>query len=163
MAHKHGTAITLHWVEYPGDAAVDATTGAHSAAGTSKSCTTKAFLHYIQPATSGYRVHSEVESGDCLVDIVLGLNRVIDSGDTDLLIGQVVDDAELSAANRALTDFESPAIASELNLSSLDEVYAEINGERWVQKQVGQKLASAWDGVFSGIKFSKSLLLRKAV
>jgi len=37
-----------------------------------------------------------------------------------------------------------------------------INGEKWVQKHIGARLAQAWDTVFENTRFCRTLLLRKA-
>ena len=43
-----------------------------------------------------------------------------------------------------------------------DNLQFEINGERWVQKPIGERLGKSWDVVAQGQRTFRTLLLRKA-
>lgn len=155
-----GTPVTLKWTEWPqGEPAIDPTTGAASGnGGVEKECTVKAMVHFVAPATTAYRAFAEVQAGDCIVDLVTPLVRVTDPGGSPLKAGEVVDQFTFSAVNRATSP---PATGAEVSLDSLKGLFLEIDGQRWVQKEVGRELALAWDAVFAGTMFAQSLLLRR--
>jgi len=47
-------------------------------------------------------------------------------------------------------------------IEGLESLTFEINGEKWVQKKTGGKLAKTWDTVYENTRFCRTLLLRKA-
>lgn len=68
-AQESGTEIVLHWQTLSGGT-VDPVTGATvGATRTAESEPVKGFLHFVQIAQSGQRIFSEVEVGDCIVDL----------------------------------------------------------------------------------------------
>lgn len=168
LERKEGTDVTLKWSEWPdGKPTADPTTGASLAtedsAPVQKSLLTKALVHYVTPATSSLRVHAEVEIGDCILEIFHDFVQVTDPGDTALVDGSIVDSYTVAAANRALADDDDPAASTVIDIANLDNAYFEIDGQRWVQKKIGDKLIKSWDAIIGNRKFARSYLLTKAV
>lgn len=50
----------------------------------------------------------------------------------------------------------------DVTIEGRDQLTFTINGEAWVQKKIGTKLAKSWDVVFENSRFCRTLLLRKA-
>ena len=153
-------------MEWPdGKPGPDPTTGATFATEELESspafCVVKVLTHFVSPSTSAFRVHAEVETGDCIIDFTVPLVRVIDAGDTDFDEGSVMSVYAFNATNRALAAGQDAAQSEPVELDELDQLTFEIAGERWVQKQVGGKLAKAWDTIFENRNLSRTLLLTK--
>lgn len=180
---KEGTPVTIEWKEWPegtvfdesGRASLDfevmynddvmynETLSYESGSVIINGTTTvPAFIHYIAPSTSSYQAFAEIESGDAILDLVVPLYRITNAGDTDLSVGEMVSLFDLNAANRALSTGDAEAVGTEVNVAELTDPVIIIDGQRWVQKKIGQKLAKCWDAVFNGVKLSQSLLLSKS-
>jgi hypothetical protein len=163
-----GTPITLTWQDASADPpAVDPTTGAGILAddptaviGSSRSCTTKAFVHFVQPIQSAYRKFAEIEAGDSIVDLVFDLYRVTDAGDTALEVDDVVDELTFNSANRAIADDADVAIGTLVEAHTLNALTVTFGGRKWVQKEIGEKLAANWDCCYSNVNLNRALLLR---
>jgi len=168
LAKKLGTTITVQWTEWPdGEPDEDPTSGAKLATDdlpqATKSCETKVMIHYIAPASSALRVHAECEVGDAILDFLHGFVRVIDVGDTDLDVGDVLDEYAFNAAcNAAVLADGDPAVAETVELSDLEDPQFIIEGQAWVQKETGADLKQAWDVVVAGVQFAQSILVRRA-
>jgi hypothetical protein len=126
-----------------------------------KSVTTKAFLHFVMPTLTTARMFAEVQAGDCIVDMVFPLVRITYAGDTDLVVGTVLDQLTAAGSEASLTSGQEPAEWEEISVATLPNAYAEISGERWVQKQIGKELARSWDVLYADIRLSQVILLTR--
>jgi hypothetical protein len=141
---------------------IDETTGATpESPPTFRSLTTKAMLHSVKPTTA-FRLYSEIQVGDKIIDLLIPLKRITVSGETGLVVGQVVDLFQLNQANRNTMGVDSYAEGDDVDTRTLKGLSVVVDGERWVQQEVGSTLAQAWDSIFAGIKISQSLLLRRS-
>ncbi len=164
-AKQDGTSVTLKWTEWPdGAPELDPTSGAAlgSSQPVEKSASVRAFVHFANPAASGYRKFAEIETGDAIVDFPLDLLRVADAGDTDLTADDVVDELAFAAANRAIGDSDESATSTDVEPTDLENLKLEFAGKVWVQKEVGQELARCWDTLYTGLNINRALLLRPA-
>jgi hypothetical protein len=118
----------------------------------------RAFIHFANPSTSAYRKFAEVEVGDAIVDFPLDLLRITDAGDTELTVGDVVDELAFSAANR---DVENSSEGDAIEPFELTNLSIEFGGHRWVQKEIGEELARNWDTLYAGMDINRALLLRR--
>ena len=66
---RHGSTITLRWVEQSGGTLDAATREKVGATSTNKSTTVKALVHFVGPATSGVRIYNEIQIGDAILDL----------------------------------------------------------------------------------------------
>jgi hypothetical protein len=201
LCKRLGAPITLRWTEWvngqptpdpvtgallqvdgdlqtqSGTEDLDQETGSADAmdAPTERICKTKAFTHFVSPAMTTSRQFAEIQTGDCIMDFVVKLLRVVDGGDTNLVDGQVVDLFTLNAANRVLANGAYPAVpdTTEVSINDLMNVgvmmyktiadqAADRNGQLWVQQKISDQLAQSWGVVYCGICFGQSILLRKA-
>ncbi len=163
-AKRLGSTVTLKWTEWPdGKPAVDPTTGAAietvDQQPVQKTSTANCFVHFIAPGQHVVRQHAEIETGDVILDALPQLKRITDAGTTELVVDSVVTVYALNAANREASE---AATADDVTLDSLEELSFDVDGVRYVQKQVGERLAKSWDAIVAGFKFSRPLLLRKA-
>jgi hypothetical protein len=165
-----GTTVTLRWLEWPnGRPEIDPTTGAYPVttnpafAPVERTANVRVLVHFINPVTSGKRMHAEVEVGDALVDFPLDLIEITDPGDTSLTAGQVVDELAFTAANNTV-DPENGATAEgeTIEPGDLEGLSLQFKGATWVQKEVGEELLKTWDTVYSGLDINKAILLCKA-
>jgi hypothetical protein len=152
----------LQWIEFPLGTQTDPTSGATDRPGATKSVTTKAFLHAVK-VTGTMRIYAEIQEGMKILDLITPLVRITDSGDTDLSVGEVVDENEFRMNQReaAASGFSQPSSVP-VNIIEFKGVSVIVDGERWVQQEVGQKLAQMWDAVFAGFRFSQTLLLKRS-
>lgn len=163
-SQRLGSTVTLKWVEWPdGKPTADPTTGAALQTDDQqpelKSCTAKCLVHFISPGQHVVRQHAEIETGDVILDALPQLKRITDAGTTELVVDSVVTVYALNAANREASE---AATADDVTLDSLEELSFDVDGVRYTQKQVGERLAKSWDAVVADLKFSRPLLLRKA-
>lgn len=164
-----GSSVVLRWNEWPnGKPEEDLTTGAvpvtddATKAPEQKTATIRAFVHFIQPVTSGSRIFTEVAVGDAIVDFPLDLLRVTDPGDTSLADGQVIDEIGFSQANAAIADGEDSATADAVEPSALENLSMTFAGYTWVQKSIGEELANAWDAMYANININRAMLMTKS-
>lgn len=158
--------VTLTWTEWPnGHPDEDPTTGATLATEAkprmTKTCTAKALFHSVSPAQSGVRMFAEIKIGHAILDFISSLKRVTAAGGTDLEVGQVLGERELAEANLEHLDY-NPATATDVDLESLEELSFTVDGQRWVQAEIGDDLARSWDAIFGVTKSARSILVRKA-
>src|SRR5690242_18335681 len=126
FCQKWGTPVTLKWLEFS-IGGIDPTTGAYGpGSACSRQCASKALVHFVSPAMSVSRMFAEVQTGDCILELVASLFRVEDVGDTDLAVGAVVDEFGLLRANNALSAGRTPATASEVVPSTLKNLEVDI-------------------------------------
>lgn len=152
-------------MEWPGGEPETDTTGSVEGFGqlpTQKSLTTKAFIHTVK-VTTAYRLFSEIEEGMLIVDLVTAFVKITDPGSSDLLEGQVIDTNEFQSHKREVAEGggQQPT-AVPLNVTTLKNPSIVIDGQRYLQKEVGDRLAKVWDSVFAGYKMSQTLLLKRA-
>ncbi len=67
LAHN-GTDVILQWIEWSGTPTVDPVTGSKTGTRLERTAALKAFLHFVEVATSFVRQFNEVEHGDCIAD-----------------------------------------------------------------------------------------------
>jgi hypothetical protein len=66
---SQGTTVTVRWVTFTGGS-LDPLTGTKvGATSTPASSTVNAFVHFVGPATSGFRVYEEIQVGDAILDM----------------------------------------------------------------------------------------------
>lgn len=162
-AKQDGTSVTLNWVEWPdGKPAVDPTTGSYPVVGSSlpvtRTASVRAFVHFANPSSSGYRRFAEIEAGDAIVDFPLDLLRVTDAGTTALTVGAVVDELAFSAANR---DAVESALGDDVEPYQLENLSMTFGGHTWAQKEVGEELARNWDTLYTGLDINRAMLMRR--
>ncbi len=161
---KDGTTIVLKYTEWPnGKPDPDPTTGAWltgsdtTKIGVTHSASVRAFVHFIEPITSGYRKFAEITAGDAIVDFPLSLIRITEVGDTAFTVGQIVDEVAFGAANRAVTNSAlGDDVDPQADLENVSMVFA---NHTWVQKEVGEELARNWDTLYSGININRAMLM----
>lgn len=70
LAHDpHSTAIILHWTDLVGGT-IDKTTGQKvGATPTAQTATIRGLVHFISPMSAAYRIHSQLKSGDAILDL----------------------------------------------------------------------------------------------
>jgi hypothetical protein len=66
---ESGTDIVLHWQTLSGGTADPVTGATVGAVRTAQSQSVKAFVHYVNIAQSTQRIFSEIEKGDCILDL----------------------------------------------------------------------------------------------
>lgn len=118
-AAESGTTVTLRWTQLS-EVTEDPVTQAKLGVPTPMTAAVRGFVHFPS-ATSAVRMFTEVQVGDCLLDL--------------------------------------PA---EVELEGLDGLVFEIDGERWLPKAVGEKLAAHWDVLVNDQRLYRTVLLRKA-
>ena len=150
----------LSWTETTIQDQPDRVTRRSSAQRQDRTLTVKALKYDIAPAKTGYRVFSEIAIGDCIIDFVTPLVRVTDVGDTPLVHGTVITEYTLNQANRETAGLT--ALAIKVDLNTLKDLAATIDGIRWVQKEIGGDLAKSWSCELGGRQLSQSLLFRRA-
>lgn len=163
---RNPTMVTLHWTEWPnGKPDVQDDTAGNYTIGTGEtklpedaSATVRAFVHFVSPATSTHRVHSEVEAGDAIVDFALDLIRVTDPGDAAFTEDQVVDQVAFSQANLGV---EESATGETIDVNSLENLWLEFGGHQWVQKEAGQELHAIWDTTYGGFNINRAVLVTR--
>lgn len=66
---RHGSDITLRWVELTGGT-IDAPSGdVIGAISEEKTTQIKGLVHFVGPATSGFRIYNEFQTGDAILDL----------------------------------------------------------------------------------------------
>lgn len=164
---KTGNPVTLRWTEWPsGEPTIDPTTGALVAdednPAVTKECLTRGWVHYVSETDGRIRVHTEVQTGDCILEMAVPLIRVATSGDSGLVAGNVVDQWAFNRANRAVSSGGTKATGSEIQIESLKSLVFIIDDEEWTQPQISDNLKKSWNAIVCGIKISRSILLRRA-
>lgn len=65
----HGTPVTVTWTEFVGTPTEDPVTHEKNGETVTKSKTVRALIHFVGPATSGIRIHGEIQIGDAILDL----------------------------------------------------------------------------------------------
>lgn len=69
-----GTPVTIRWYDLAATTASDEQTGeALGGTGTARSELKKALVHFVSPATNGFRVYNELQIGDAFLDFEAGI------------------------------------------------------------------------------------------
>jgi len=141
------TLVTVRWqvpTAVPGSLPVDVITGALPDGGEQEvSGTLRGFWHQIGASTK-LRQFSEIKVGDVLFDIDPGAVVAVYDG-------QVLVSGTLSAGASVTLD----AIATQ-------GVRFELRGQSFVQAEIGDELADAWNVIVGGQALLGTVLLRKA-
>jgi hypothetical protein len=120
---------------------------------------------------SSVRQFAEVQTGDCVLDVVIPLVIVATIGSTSLTVGQILD---LPAFNAANIGAATPAtftnyahlydlpFAQVVMYGNAADWTADTNGQVWVQAKISDQLVRSWESVFAGMVLGEAMLLRKA-
>lgn len=157
----HGDPIRIRWTEWSSAPVVDGTTGATpQSPGTERIVDTRALVHTIKP-TSGFRLFGSLQAGDKIIDLFAPLKRITNPGATTLALGSVTDTFAFLKANRGLSDSDK-ANAEDVDTELLKNAVIVIDGEEWVQQEIGEELIKCWDAEFAGIRVSQSFHVRRS-
>jgi hypothetical protein len=134
--HQNGTPILLQWNAVIQGATPDPVDGSLPAAAlVAQAKTLPAFVHQVQDAgRSSVRQFNEVEVGDLILDF---------PGDAALP-----------------EDGTEPRLGSQR--SEVRDLVFVLNGKPYVAKQIGEKLAQAWDVTVQGKQLFRTVLVRVA-
>jgi hypothetical protein len=136
----NGSRVRLTWQEYTGTPTTEPTTGARTGTTVEQSVVLSAHLHFPDPAGYTVKLFNEVEVGDCLA---------VFAADAPL---------KQAGVNTATTD----AVPESARFQLLDADGADVPGELYVAKPLGEALAQAWDVRQQGHALHRTVLLRKA-
>lgn len=160
---RNGTTVLLEWLEWPNGKPEEDVTGSSVAtveqAAVKKTCQCLALTHQIAPLENKVRMHAELTLGNAMLDFAFPFYRITSAGDTNLAVGQVVDQLALNKANREMNGEE--AEGDEISLSTLGEITATFNGQKWVQCEVGDALKASLDAVHADIQFASTIVVRR--
>lgn len=91
----------------------------------------QALVHFVQPLETGLRRHMEVETGDCIVDVIEGTTGIDDQGNTGVALA----------------------------FDGLIRQRFEIDGRFFTQKAIGAELAQNWDVKMADQRVTRTFLL----
>lgn len=131
------TSIIIHYVDKPDpvDPDYDKNIESSYAAPEQKTVTVKGLMHIVSVRTS-QRQFTEIKTGDAIVTF-----------ENDIRDANVPDDPDDPRANI-------------VDLSAMEEIRFEINGDSYVQQATGKELSQYWDAIIGGNPISQTLLLR---